>query len=91
MGISFKLRRSGLRGFTLIEVMVAVAIFVVVGALAMGGYNELIKQSDIVERNAKRTRAVQAAIQRIMVAGPRFPFVKREPRSACIIPQGNPT
>jgi general secretion pathway protein J len=53
------------RGFTLIEVMVAVAIFVVVGALAMGGYNELIKQSDIVERSAKRTRAVQAAMQRL--------------------------
>jgi general secretion pathway protein J len=53
------------RGFTLIEVMVAVAIFVVVGALAMGGYNELIKQSDMVEHNAKRTRMVQAAMQRL--------------------------
>jgi general secretion pathway protein J len=53
------------QGFTLIEVMVAVAIFVVVGAMAMGGYNELLKQADIVEHNAKRTRAVQSAMQRI--------------------------
>jgi general secretion pathway protein J len=53
------------RGFTLIEVMVAVAIFVIVGVLAMGGYNELIKQSDMIEHNAKRTRAVQSAMQRI--------------------------
>jgi general secretion pathway protein J len=57
-------RRSS-EGFTLIEVMVAVAIFVVVGTLAMGGYNELLKQADIVEHNAKRTRAVQAAMQRL--------------------------
>lgn len=63
MGANIRSNRA--RGFTLIEVMVAVAIFVVVGALAMGGYNELIKQSDIVERNAKRTRAVQSAMQRI--------------------------
>lgn len=53
------------RGFTLIEVMVAIAIFVVVGTLAMGGYNALVKQSDIVERSAKRTRAVQLAMQRL--------------------------
>jgi general secretion pathway protein J len=64
---TFKPRSHGrsLRGFTLIEVMVAVAIFVVVGALAMGGYNELIKQADILERSAKRTRSVQSAMQRL--------------------------
>lgn len=60
-----KSRGLELRGFTLVEVMVAIAIFVVVGIMAMGGYNALIKQSDIVERNAKRTRAVQSAMQRI--------------------------
>lgn len=54
------------RGFTLLEVLIAVAIFVVVGALAMGGYNELIKQSDIVERNNVRSRQVQSGIQRIV-------------------------
>ena len=54
------------RGFTLLEVLIAVAIFVVVGALAMGGYNELIKQSDIVERSNVRSRQVQSGIQRIV-------------------------
>ena len=53
------------RGFTLLEVLIAVAIFVIVGALAMGGYNELIKQSDIVERNNVRSRQVQSGMQRI--------------------------
>ena len=54
------------RGFTLLEVLIAVAIFVVVGALAMGGYNELIKQSDIVERSNVRSRQVQSGIQRMV-------------------------
>lgn len=54
------------KGFTLLEVLIAVAIFVVVGALAMGGYNELIKQSDIVERSNVRSRQVQSGVQRIV-------------------------
>jgi general secretion pathway protein J len=53
-------------GFTLLEVLIAVAIFVIVGALAMGGYNELVKQSDIVESSNKRSRQVQSAIQRLV-------------------------
>jgi general secretion pathway protein J len=52
-------------GFTLLEVLLAVAIFVVVGALAMGGYNELVKQNEIVQANMVRTRAVQTTIQRM--------------------------
>lgn len=52
-------------GFTLLEVLIAVAIFVIVGVLAMSGYNELLKQSDILGANAARTRAVQSAIQRM--------------------------
>ena len=54
------------RGFTLLEVLIAVAIFVIVGALAMGGYNELVKQSEIVESSNARTRAVQRAVQRLV-------------------------
>ena len=53
------------RGFTLLEVLVAVFIFAIVGMLAMGGYNQLVKQSDIVESNASRTRAIQGAVQRM--------------------------
>lgn len=56
----------GHAGFTLLEVLIAIAIFVVVGTLAMGGYNELVKQSEIVERSNARTRAVQNAVQRMV-------------------------
>lgn len=52
-------------GFTLLEVLIAVAIFVIVGMLAMTGYNELVTQSDRVEVNAARTRAVQSTIMRM--------------------------
>jgi general secretion pathway protein J len=59
------IQRRAAAGFTLLEVLVAVAIFVIIGAMAMGGYNELVKQSELVERSAGRTREVQAAVQRI--------------------------
>ena len=57
------------------EVLVAVAIFVIVGALAMGGYNELVKQSDMVETNAKRTRSIQRTVNRLALD-----FATLEPR-----------
>jgi general secretion pathway protein J len=58
-------QRRRAAGFTLLEVLIAIAIFVIVGALAMGGYNELVKQSEIVADNANRTRAVQSAVHRM--------------------------
>ena len=64
--LTAKCMRAQPRGFTLLEVLIAVAIFVIVGALAMGGYNELVKQSDIVEASNKRSRQVQSAIQRLV-------------------------
>ena len=54
-----------MRGFTLLEVLVAVVIFGIISVLAYGGYNQLIQQSDIVERSASRTRAVQSTVQRM--------------------------
>lgn len=45
-------------GFTLLEVLVAIAIFTIVGALAMGGYLELSDQSTSVEERMTRVRAV---------------------------------
>jgi len=54
------------RGFTLLEVLVAVFVFGIVAMLAYGGYNQLIRQSDIVESNAGRTRQIQAAVQRMV-------------------------
>lgn len=74
-------RREGLRqggygnGFTLIEVMVAVVIFAIVGLIAMTGYNELVKQSDIVSAGAARTREIQSAMQRL-----NLDFTSLEPR-----------
>ena len=52
-------------GFTLLEILVAVAIFVIVGTMAMAGYNELITQSDRVDQTASRTRAIQFAVMRM--------------------------
>ncbi len=50
-------------GFTLLELLVSVAIFTVVGALALGGYTELQQQSEYAEQRLERTREVQRAVQ----------------------------
>lgn len=74
-------------GFTLLEVLIAVAIFVVVGMLAMTGYNELTTQSERIEDSARRTRAIQAAVMRI---GQDFatlePRAVREPLGSELLP-----
>lgn len=62
-------------GFTLVELLVAIFIFAIVSAIAMGGYNELVKQSDIASAGAARTRAVQSAVQRLVLD-----FTSLEPR-----------
>jgi general secretion pathway protein J len=62
-------------GFTLIELLVAIFVFAIVSAIAMGGYNEMVKQSDIVSAGAARTRQVQSAIQRLVLD-----FTSLEPR-----------
>jgi general secretion pathway protein J len=54
-----------MRGFTLLEVLVAVVIFGIISLLAYGGYNQLIRQSEIVESSATRTRAIQSTVQRM--------------------------
>jgi general secretion pathway protein J len=63
------------RGFTLLEVLVAVAIFAVLGMLAMTGYNQLAQQSDRLGESMKRTRAVQMTIMRMTQD-----FAELEPR-----------
>jgi general secretion pathway protein J len=50
-------------GFTLMELLVAMAIFAVVGALALSGYTQLQKQSEYAEQRLDRTREVQRAVQ----------------------------
>jgi len=57
--------RAGAAGFTLMELLVAVAIFAVVGTLALSGYTQLQKQSEYAEQRLERTREVQRAVQTI--------------------------
>jgi general secretion pathway protein J len=53
------------RGFTLVEVLVAMFVFAILAAMAYGGYNQLSRQDEIVDRNASRTRAIQSTVQRM--------------------------
>ena len=67
--------RTRAAGFTLVELLVAIFVFAIVSAIAMGGYNELVKQSDIASAGAARTRNVQSAVQRLVLD-----FTSLEPR-----------
>jgi general secretion pathway protein J len=56
-------RRTTSRGFTLLELLVAIAIFAIMGSLAMSGYVELARQSEYAEQRLERVREVQRAMQ----------------------------
>ena len=51
------------RGFTLLELLVAMAIFAILGTLALSGYTELQRQSEYAEQRLERLREVQRAVQ----------------------------
>lgn len=51
------------RGFTLLELLVAMAIFAIIGALAMGGLNAVIGQQEIARRQLDRLHDVQRAVR----------------------------
>lgn len=53
-------------GFTLLELLVAVAIFAVVGTLALSGYTQLQRQSEYAELRLERVREVQRAVQTLV-------------------------
>jgi general secretion pathway protein J len=53
------------RGFTLLEVLVAVAIFAVVGVMAYGGLQAVLTQQVIARENADRFREIQFAVQQL--------------------------
>jgi general secretion pathway protein J len=68
-------RRKLARGFTLLEVLVAIAVFTVVGILAMVGYNELVQQTTAARDSMQRVRAMQMAMLRMTQD-----FAQLEPR-----------
>lgn len=53
-------------GFTLLELLVAIAIFAILGTLAMSGYTQLQRQSEYAEQRLARVREVQRAVQLIV-------------------------
>ena len=63
--MKYRMTRAGAAGFTLMELLVSVAIFAVVGTLALSGYTQLQKQSEYAEQRLERTREVQRAVQTI--------------------------
>ncbi len=75
------------RGFTLLELLVAMAIFAIIGTLALSGYTELQRQSEYAEQRLERVREVQRAMQTIAQdLGQLEPRPIREPLGATVIP-----
>jgi general secretion pathway protein J len=75
------------RGFTLLELLVAMAIFAILGTLALSGYTELQRQSEYAEQRLQRTREVQRAVQTITQdLGQIEPRPIREPLGETILP-----
>ena len=56
-------RATRARGFTLLEVLVAIAIFAFVGVMALSGYTQLQKQTEYQQLRLERVREVQRAVQ----------------------------
>jgi general secretion pathway protein J len=50
-------------GFTLLEVLVAIAIFAIIGVMALTGYTQLQRQSEYSQQRLERVREVQRAVQ----------------------------
>lgn len=51
------------RGFTLLELLVAMGIFAIIGAMAMGGLNAIIGQSTQAQENTARLAKLQRAMR----------------------------
>jgi general secretion pathway protein J len=56
----------GERGFTLLELLVAGAIFAILSAFAYTGLNSVMRQKEVVELSTERLRGVQYAMRRLL-------------------------
>ncbi|HJS22215.1 MAG TPA: type II secretion system minor pseudopilin GspJ [Steroidobacteraceae bacterium] len=56
------MRRAG-GGFTLVELLVALAIFAILSVLAYGGYNNSVKQNEIARSSMKRLESLQTTVR----------------------------
>jgi len=52
-----------LRGFTLVELLVALAIFAILSVLAYGGYNGALQQNEIARDSMARLEALQTTVR----------------------------
>lgn len=59
-------RRIRSRGFTLVELLVAMAIVAVIGVMALTGLTTIIRQRDIAEERTQRWQEVQLAMRLIV-------------------------
>ncbi len=53
------------RGFTLLELLIAVVIFTIVGVMAMGGFHQLVRQREMASVTMERVRAIQRSVMRM--------------------------
>jgi general secretion pathway protein J len=59
-------RRAQPRGFTLVELLVAMAIVAVIGVMAFTGLTTFIRQRDLAEERTRRWQEIQLAIRTIV-------------------------
>ncbi len=52
-----------IRGFTLVELLVALAIFAILSVLAYGGYNSAVQQNEIARGSMARLEALQTTVR----------------------------
>jgi general secretion pathway protein J len=63
MQIPRAFRKTRMRGFTLLELLVAMAIFAVISALALGGLNAVVTQQTIAKGQLQRLAGLQRALR----------------------------